>query len=168
MTRSLNLTMRRYSVQPRDWIFVKGYGFLSFARNMGRNIGRNITKNLNSKYSQKLLYNVKQSATDALKTALIRAIQKTAEAIDHLICNKIADRITKFQKLYQRRIQKQMKEKYFSMALRCIFFFKKNINKKHLCSHDKNYYCFCKSNISVINLIAGSRNMIKLSKDMSF
>ena len=27
-----------YSVQPRDQIFVKGYGFLSFAKNMGRNI----------------------------------------------------------------------------------------------------------------------------------
>ena len=24
-----------YSVQPRDWIFVKGYGFLSFAKSMG-------------------------------------------------------------------------------------------------------------------------------------
>ena len=28
----------RYSVQPRDRIFVKGYGFLSFAKNMGKNI----------------------------------------------------------------------------------------------------------------------------------
>ena len=25
----------RFSVQPRDPIFVKGYGFLSFAKNMG-------------------------------------------------------------------------------------------------------------------------------------
>ena len=31
--------MTRYSVQPRDRIFVKGYGFLSFAKNMGKNIG---------------------------------------------------------------------------------------------------------------------------------
>ena len=27
--------MTRYLVQPRDWIFVKGYGFLSFAKSMG-------------------------------------------------------------------------------------------------------------------------------------
>ena len=46
-------------------------------------------------------------------------------------------------------------------------FFKRNIEKKHLCHHDKNYYYFCKSNISVTNLIVGSRNMIKLSKNMS-
>ena len=34
--------MRHHSVQtqPRDQIFVKGYGFLSFAKNMGRNIGK--------------------------------------------------------------------------------------------------------------------------------
>ena len=31
--------MTRNSVQPKDPIFVKSYGFLSFAKNMGRNIG---------------------------------------------------------------------------------------------------------------------------------
>ena len=31
--------MTRYSVQPRDRIFVKGYEFLSFAQNVGKNIG---------------------------------------------------------------------------------------------------------------------------------
>ena len=41
--------MTYYSVQPRDWIFVKGYGFLSFAQNLGKNIGKNIWKSLNSK-----------------------------------------------------------------------------------------------------------------------
>ena len=35
--------MTRYSVQPRDRIFVKGSGFLSFAKNMGRNIGKNLS-----------------------------------------------------------------------------------------------------------------------------
>ena len=46
-------------------------------------------------------------------------------------------------------------------------FFGKNIEKKHLCCHDKNYYCFWKSNINVINLVVDSRNMIKVSKNMS-
>ena len=39
--------MMRYSVQPMDQIFVKGYGLLSFAKN----IGENISKNLSGKYS---------------------------------------------------------------------------------------------------------------------
>ena len=34
-----------YSVQPRVQIFVKGYGFLSFAKiSVGKNIGQNIIK----------------------------------------------------------------------------------------------------------------------------
>ena len=41
--------MARYSVQPRDRIFVKGYEFLYFTRN----VGRNISKELSNKYSQK-------------------------------------------------------------------------------------------------------------------
>ena len=75
--------MTRYSVQPRDRIFVKGYGFFSFAKNMGKNIGKNTSKNLSGKYSprmlvmhQKLLDHAKKSATDALKTSSKRVIQK--------------------------------------------------------------------------------------------
>ena len=51
----------RYSVQPRNRIFVKVYGFLPFTRNMGKNIGKNISKILISKYSQKILDHTKQS-----------------------------------------------------------------------------------------------------------
>ena len=49
MTPYSSLAVRRYSVQPRDRIFAKGYGFFSFARNMGKNVGRNIRKTLSSK-----------------------------------------------------------------------------------------------------------------------
>ena len=75
----------RYSIEPRDRIYVKGYGFLSFAKNMGK-----ISLN---KYGQKLLDSAKRSTTDAIKTASKRAIQKTAEASGDLIANKIADKI---------------------------------------------------------------------------
>ena len=77
----------RYSIEPRDRIYVKGYGFLSFAKNMG--------KSLSNKYGQKLLDNAKKSTTDVIKTASKRAIQKTAEATGDLIGNKIADKRTK-------------------------------------------------------------------------
>ena len=46
-------------------------------------------------------------------------------------------------------------------------FFEKNNEKKHLCCHDRNYCYFCKSNIPVIDVIVGSRNMIKVSKNIS-
>ena len=90
--------MTRYSVQPRDQIFVKVYAFLSFAKNMGRNSGKNISTNLSSKHSQKLLDIAKQSATDAFKTASKRAIKKTVETTCDLIGNKTTDRITKVSK----------------------------------------------------------------------
>ena len=36
----------RYSIEPRDRRYVKGYGFLSFARNIGKNISNKDTQNL--------------------------------------------------------------------------------------------------------------------------
>ena len=50
-------------------MFVRRYGFLSFAKNMSKNIGKNISRNLTGKYSQKLLDHAAKSATDALKTS---------------------------------------------------------------------------------------------------
>ena len=48
----------RYSLEPKDRIYVKGYGFLSFAKNIGTN--------LSSKYGKKL-DSAKKSTTDAIK-----------------------------------------------------------------------------------------------------
>ena len=84
--------MMPYSVQPRKRTSVKGYGFLSFAKNMCKTIGKNISKNLSDKSIQKLLDHTKQSAVSK------KAIQKTAEATGDLIGNEIADRITKVSK----------------------------------------------------------------------
>ena len=58
----------RYSIEPRERIYVKGYGFLSFTKNVGNN--------LSNKCRQKLLDSAKKSTTDAIKTASKRAIQK--------------------------------------------------------------------------------------------
>ena len=80
----------RYSIKPRDRIYVKGYCFLSFAKNM--------SKCLSNKYGQKRLDSAKISTTDAIKTASKRAIQKTAEATGDLIGNKISDKITSVSK----------------------------------------------------------------------
>ena len=86
----------RYSIEPRDRIYVKGYGFLSFAKNIG--------KNLSNEYGRKLLDSAKKSTADAMKTASKRAIPKTAEAAGDLIGNKIAGKITSIskKKIYKR------------------------------------------------------------------
>ena len=80
----------RYSIEPSDRIYVKGYGFLSFAKSMG--------KSLSNKYGQNLIDSAQKSTTDVIKTASKRAIQKTAEATGDLIGNKTADKITRVSK----------------------------------------------------------------------
>ena len=70
---------------------MKGYRFLSFAKNMNNNIGKSKkskSKNLSDKYSQKLLDHTKISATDGFQTTFKRVIQKTAQATGGLIGNK--------------------------------------------------------------------------------
>ena len=76
----------RYSIEPRDRVYVKGYGFMSFAKNMS------------NKYGKKLVDTAKKSAADAIKPASKRAIQKTAKATGDLVGNKIADKITSASK----------------------------------------------------------------------
>ena len=47
--------MMPYLFQLRDCMFVKGNGFLFYAKNMGKNIGNIISKNLSRKDSHNLL-----------------------------------------------------------------------------------------------------------------
>ena len=63
----------RYSIEPRDRVYVNGYEFMSFAGSMS------------NKYGKKLVDTAKKSATDAIKTASKRAIQKNAEATGVLV-----------------------------------------------------------------------------------
>ena len=60
----------RYSIEPKDRIYVKGHGFLPFAKNMG--------KNLSNKYNQKLFDTAKISTIDAIKTASKKVIKKNS------------------------------------------------------------------------------------------
>ena len=89
----------RYSIEPRERIYVKGYGFLSFAKNMS------------NKYSQKFLDSAKKSTTDPIKAALNRTIQKTAEANGDLIGDKIADKITRVSKKSPKKLHSQNEDK---------------------------------------------------------
>ena len=57
-----------YSIEPREPIYVRGYGFLSFAKNIG--------KNSSNKCGQQVLDIAKKSTKVAIKTASKRAIKK--------------------------------------------------------------------------------------------
>ena len=98
----------RYSIVPKDRSYVRGYGFSSFAKN----IGKNIAKNLTNKFGQKPVDTAKKSATIAIKTASKRAIQKKAEATGDLISNKTADKITSASKKPTKNLQMKLIIKY--------------------------------------------------------
>ena len=72
----------RYSVDPKKGIYVKGYGFMSLARN------------LSDKYSKSLTDKGIDVSKTFAKTAGKRILKKSAEAAGDLIGNKIADKIT--------------------------------------------------------------------------
>ena len=65
----------RYWTELRFRKYVKGYGFLSFAKKFG------------NKYGKKLMDTATKTGMDAAKIASKRVVQKTAEASGDLIGN---------------------------------------------------------------------------------
>ena len=57
----------KYSTEPKFRKYVKGYGFLSFARKFG------------DKYDKKLMDTATKTGIDTAKTVSKRFVQKTAE-----------------------------------------------------------------------------------------
>ena len=67
-----------YSIEPRERRFVKGYGFMSFARNF------------NDKYGKSL----RNASKTFAETAGKEILKETAKATGDLIGSKIEDKIT--------------------------------------------------------------------------
>ena len=87
----------RYSTEPKYRTYVKGYGYLSFARKFV------------NKYGKKLMDTATKTGIDATKTVSKGILQKTAEATGDIIGNKIADKITSVRKTKSK--EKKMKDK---------------------------------------------------------
>ena len=87
----------RYSLEPTYRRYVKGYGFLSFARKFGdkyrKKLFNTATKVRTSKYGKKLINTTKKQGSEFAKTAGKTVVQKSAEATGDLIRNKIANKI---------------------------------------------------------------------------
>ena len=72
----------RYSIEPKKRMYVKGYRFMSFARNFS------------DKYSKSLIDKGIDASKTFAKTAGKRILKESAKATGELIGNKIADKIT--------------------------------------------------------------------------
>ena len=88
----------RYSTELKFRKYVKGYGFLSFAKRFG------------DKYGKKLMDTATKTWIDAAKTASKRVVQKTAKATGDLIANKIADTITSLGKTKSKEKEEERQE----------------------------------------------------------
>ena len=93
----------RYSIEPRERRYVKGYGFTSFARNFS------------DKYSKYLMDKGIDLSKTFAKTAGEKILKETAKATGDLIGNKIADKITSAsKKSHDEVINGIPKERYIS------------------------------------------------------
>ena len=96
----------RYSLEPEYRKYVKGYGFLSFARRLGDKYGISFAKKLGDKgksvissaKTKKLMIMATNAGKDFGKIAGKKTIHKSAEVTGDLIGNKIADKITSLGK----------------------------------------------------------------------
>ena len=73
----------RYSVEPTYIRYIKGYGFLSFARKFGDKYGKKLmviaTKVGTNKYGTKIIDTTKKQGSEFAKTAGKRIVQKQQE-----------------------------------------------------------------------------------------
>ena len=90
----------RYSTEIIFRKYVKGYGFLSFA------------KKFVNQYGKKLMGTATKTGIDAAKMACKRINQKTAEATGDLTGNKIAGKITSIGKPKEKDKRKVTEEIY--------------------------------------------------------
>ena len=98
----------RYSIEPRERRYAKGYDFLSFAINFDNKYGKKLMNtviktgtNFNSKYGKKLADTAIKIGKDFATIASKKIVHKTAEATGDLIGNTTADKITSASKKSQ-------------------------------------------------------------------
>ena len=89
-----------YSIEPKFRKYVKGYGFLSFAKKCG------------NKHGKELMDTATKTGIDAAKTTSKRIVQKTAEGTGDLIGNKIANKISSTGKTKEKETKKNRRNLY--------------------------------------------------------
>ena len=112
----------RYSIEPRERRYVKGYDFMSFARNFGNKYGKKLMNtaiktgtNFNSKYGEKLTDTAIKTGKDFATIAGKKIVHKSAEATGDLIGKKITDKITSASKKSHDEVNNEIpKEGYIS------------------------------------------------------
>ena len=88
----------RFSTEAKYRKYIKGYGYLSFAKKWG------------DKYDKTLMDTATKTGIDAAKTAWKRVVEKTPKDTGDLIGNKIAGKITLVGKSKEEDKTKKLEE----------------------------------------------------------
>ena len=111
----------RYSIEPRERRYIKGYGFLSFAKNFSNKYGKKLINtalktgtNFNSKYGKKLTDTAIKTGKDFATIAGKKIVHKSAEAAGYLI-------------RLQQSLQKNYKMKKYSQMKLIMIYQKRDI-----------------------------------------
>ena len=87
----------RYSLEPTYRKYVKGYSFLSFARNFRDTYGKKLMNTATKLRSKKIIDITKKQGSEFAKTAGKNIVKKSAEVTGDLTGNKMADKITSLE-----------------------------------------------------------------------
>ena len=126
MKPSSSLAIRRYSAQPRDQIFVKGYGLLFFANNMGKTIGKNISKNWSGKCSQNFLIMLNNQKQMRLKRFQNEQLKQQQKQLEISLVIKLLIKSQMFQYIHTKKIfQRQLRMRIIKKYLKKIYLSRK-------------------------------------------
>ena len=137
----------RYSIEPRDRIYVKGYGFLSFVKNMGKDLAINKVKNV----------------LIALKKGQYNNIMLEYQKIANLL-DKGSNQPSKFRTKDCVEINDQSRETY---SVNRQIYFKTSMLRSSLCDYS-DAYILVKGNISVNNTAAADADGNNTCKNVIF
>ena len=100
--------MTRYPVQPRNRRFVKGHGFLSFAKNMVKILVKIKVKSYAVNIATRFLIMLNNLQQMCLKLLQKEQLKKQQKQLVVLLVIKLLIELQKFQKIHNKIIKKQL------------------------------------------------------------
>ena len=102
----------RYSIEPKERRYIKGYGFLNFGNKYGKKLMNTAIKtgaNFNSKYGKKLTDTAIKTGKDFATTAGKKIVHKSAEATEDFLVIKLLIKLQVHQKNRKMKKYSQLK-----------------------------------------------------------
>ena len=107
----------RYSLEPNHRRYVRGYGFLSLAKNFGSKYGKKLINSAKTFSKSKYGKALKKEGLKFAKTSGKQIIKRTEESTGDLIGNKIADKISLLSGKQQEDVPQEEQEQELIIPL---------------------------------------------------